>query len=203
MPDRNHEPESSPDTFLPGEELLAAMEQEGVRKLGDWVAEEYSELRRLARQVMSRERAGHTLTATALLHEACVKLLKSRKPQEYAHRNHFFAALRQAMSHVLIEHARHRKTTVAGNAARETGEHALDLLVDLLAKRNIECVDFAQALEELSKEDSRGATAISLYYFFDWKQKEIAEYLEVSLATIEKDLAFAKTYLRGKLEHGR
>lgn len=203
MSDPGDEAVDGKSSLPSGEALLSAMEQEGVRKLGDWVAEEYSELRHLARQVMSRERAGHTLSATALLHEACVRLLKAKRQQEFAQRKHFFAALRQAMSHVLIEHARHRKTTVAGNAAREAGDHALDLLVDSLAKRNIECVDFAQALEELSKEDSRGATAISLYYFFDWKQKEIAEYLDVSLATIEKDLAFAKTYLRGKLEHGR
>lgn len=183
------------------ETLLKNIEYAGAQTLGDWFSEEYSELRTLARQIMARERKAHTLSATGLLHEACVRLLKSKKPQEFAQRNHFFAALRLAMSQVLIDHARHRNATLAGRLQRDASDGVLDRLVDSLSAKQIECADFAAALEALSRDEPRPATAISLHYYFDWKQREIADYLDVSLATIENDLRFAKTWLRRRLQN--
>lgn len=187
----------------PPEKLFQEIERVGTLELGEWFAAEYDELRTLARRLMTRERDGHTLSASALLHEACIRLLKSKRPQAYDQRNHFFAAVRLAMSQVLIDHARHRKATIAGRLNRDSSESVLDRLVDTLSARQIDCLDFASALEALGQAEPRPATAVSLHYFFDWKQPEIADYLDVSLATIENDLKFAKTWLRRRLQGDR
>ncbi|MFO0915937.1 MAG: ECF-type sigma factor [Pirellulales bacterium] len=191
-----------PAATAAAESLISKVEQEGIKELGEWVSDEYAELRQIARHLMTRERSAHTLSPTGLVHEAYLRLLRSRKPQEFSQRNHFFAALRLVMSQVLIDHARHRKTTVAGNLEREPAEHALDSLVDTLSDQNIDCLDFTNALTELGQAEPRAASAISLHYFFGLKQSEIAEDLGVSLATVENDLRFAKTWLRRRLGHG-
>jgi RNA polymerase sigma factor (TIGR02999 family) len=194
---------SSPEVPEAAESLLQDIERAGARQLGDWFSEEYSELRTLARHLMARERKAHTLSSTALLHEACLRLLKSKTPQEFSKRSHFFATLRVAMSQVLIDHARHRSATLAGRRGRDSSDSILDRLVDSLSSKSILCSDFAEALAEMSRDQPRPATAISLYYFFGFTQPEIAEYLSVSLGTVENDMKFAKTWLRRRFEDAR
>lgn len=189
-------------TTAAAELLISKAEQEGLKELGDWVSNEYAELLQIARQLMTRERSAHTLSPTGLVHEAYFRLLRSRKPQEISERNHFFAALRLAMSRTLLDHARRRKRTIAGTMERVPAEHALDSLVDTLSDQNIECPDFTNALTELGQAEPRAASAISLHYFFGLKQSEISEDLGVSLATVENDLRFAKTWLRRRLGNG-
>src|SRR5438045_7156127 len=150
----------------------------------------YEELRAMARQRLRSERAGHTLQATALVHEAYLKLLGG-SPLPWQHRAHFFGACANAMRQILVEHARARNARKRGGGLRpelleDAGADTEDLSLIL-------AVD--ESLEKLRSEDARAAEVVELRFFAGLEMKEIADALQTSERTIHRDWAFARARL--------
>ena len=152
----------------------------------------YEELRAMARQRLRNERAEHTLQATALVHEAYLKLLGG-SPLPWQHRAHFFGACANAMRQILVEHARARNRHKRGGGVRaealdESGACADEKDLDLIL-----AVD--ESLETLRAEDARAAQVVELRFFAGLEMKEIADALQTSERTIHRDWAFARARL--------
>lgn len=155
----------------------------------------YDELHSLARQRMSRERSNHTLQATALVHEAFVRLVDQRVAFE--NRSHFFSIAAQCMRRVLIDHARRRR---ADKRPPPAGAVSLDeaAIVDDAHVEQVLIVD--EALQQLARLDERQARVAELRYFGGLENAEIANVLGVSLATVKRDWLVAKLWLRKALK---
>jgi RNA polymerase sigma factor (TIGR02999 family) len=158
------------------------------------IAHVYPELHRLAQRHLVRERSGHTLQATALIHEAFLRLAQA--DVEWSGRAHFFAVAARAMRRILVDHAKARGTLKrGGNAVPLTLDEAL--LVAPEPSADIVALD--EALERLHAWDARKADAIELHYFGGLTNREIAEVLRISSATVERDLRMAKAWLYSEL----
>ncbi len=157
----------------------------------------YEELRALAESYLQRERPDHTLQATALVHEAYVRLVK-QEDVEWQNRAHFFAVAAQAIRRILVDHARgHQSAKRGGDRQRVRLDQDLALPepdLDLLA------VD--EALEELACLHERQARIVELHFFGGLSLKEVAEYLGLSSRTIDGDWHMARAWLRSKLREG-
>jgi RNA polymerase sigma factor (TIGR02999 family) len=154
----------------------------------------YEELRRLARLQMRDEAAGHTLQPTALVHEAYTRLVGLKL--DWQDRSHFLSMAARTMRRVLVDHARARRAAKRGAGAVQVTLHEFhakdEPSIDLLA------ID--EALDSLDRQDERAARAIELCYFGGLTGREIAEALEISPATAERDLRFARSWLRRELK---
>ena len=157
----------------------------------------YDELHKQAARYLRRERAGHTLQTTALIHEAFLKLVGQREAN-WESRNHFFAIASQAMRRILIDHARakHQEKRGGGNVALALDEvepvsEGSDERVDLLA--------LDQALNRLARIDQQQVRIVELRYFGGLSIEETAAALNVSRATVVRDWSVAKTWLRREL----
>lgn len=155
----------------------------------------YDELRRLAGACMAREGAQATLQPTALLHEAYLRL--NRQPVAGVNdRRHFFAIAARQMRQVLVDFSRRRL------AGKRGGGHlhvTLDARLAPPAASSSFLLDLDRALNRLAAEDERKVRAIELRHFAGLDMAEIAETLEVSTATVKRDLAFAEAWLRREL----
>ncbi len=153
----------------------------------------YDELRRLARLQMRDQAADHTLQPTALVHEAYARLVDLKL--DWQDRTHFLSMAARTMRRVLVDHARARHAAKRGAGAVRVTLHDFhaktELSFDLLA------ID--KAMESLSLHDERAARAVELHYFGGLTGREIAESLEISPATTERDLRFARSWLRREL----
>jgi RNA polymerase sigma factor (TIGR02999 family) len=154
----------------------------------------YGELLGMARRQLQRERAGHTLQTTALVHEAWIRLAGSEAAP--ADRTHFLALAATTMRRVLVDHARKRR---AGKRGGEGVRVDLDPSVAAPTDRGIDLIDLHDALEALAAIDPRKARAIELRVFGGLEQSEIALALGTSLATVERDLRMAHAWLRRQL----
>src|SRR5262245_1495604 len=155
----------------------------------------YDELRRLAAQKMAREAPGQTLAATALVHEAYLRLVDTDKVQRWNSRGHFFAAAAEAMRRILVERARHKRSLKAGGGRRldmaEIEPPVVEPKFDLLALNEI--------LDNLGKHDKRLAELIKLRFFAGLTTAEAAEALGISVSTAHSDWAYARCWLRNEL----
>ena len=152
----------------------------------------YNELRRLAADRLRSERAGQTLQATALVHEAYVRLVDSEHQQKWDSRNHFFAAAAESMRRILIENARRKQTIKRGGDQKriplqEKEIEAPQSDVDLLA--------LDEALKALEQEDPDAALLVKLRYFSGFTMTQSAEVLDVSTRTAERLWTYAKSWL--------
>jgi RNA polymerase sigma factor (TIGR02999 family) len=156
----------------------------------------YTDLRRLARSMMRRERSDHTLQATALLNETYLRLMQQQKVN-WEDRSHFYAFAARLMRNILTDHAR------AHLAGRRGGPNRIKIeLTDDLAwigSANEEILGLHRALERLGELDSRKARVVEMRYFLGFTTAEVAEALEISLATAERDLQFARGWLYREL----
>jgi len=158
----------------------------------------YGELRRVADRYLSRERRNHTLQPTALVHEAWLKLQNERSVQLHG-RTHGLALAAQAMRRLLVDHGRHQKRDKRGGGAQalaiddvmKAAETAPVPLEDLLT--------IEAALTRLEAEDPRAAQVVSLRFFSGMSSPEVAEYLKVSVRTVESDWTHARAWLRREL----
>jgi len=158
----------------------------------------YGELRKTAHQHLMRERRDHTLNTTALVHEAYLKLVDGRRVQ-FKDRSHFLAIASQAMRRILVDYARRR------NAEKRTGGKVQVPLDEerLLPDESIEpLLELDEALQRLEERHPRAAREIEHSYFGGLIGEETAEVLGVSVATVERDLRFARTFLASVLEKG-
>lgn len=157
----------------------------------------YDELRRLAARKMAEERPGQTLEATALVHEAYLRLVDNDHPQLWNSRGHFFAAAAEAMRRILIERARHKQTLKAG------GDRQRVELVDLVltsAGPNLDLLALSDALDKFEQKDPRAAQLVKLRFFAGLTTQQAAELLEISTSTADSDWAYARAWLRLEME---
>jgi RNA polymerase sigma factor (TIGR02999 family) len=160
----------------------------------------YDELRRLAAAQMARENPAHTLEATALVHEAYLRLLANparpsgEAPDEisFKNRRHFFAAAAQAMRRILVETAR-RKSRLKRGGGQEREHVELDALAAELPDE--ELLHLHDALERLAINDPAKSKLVELRFFGGMSMPEIAAYLEISLSTAERNWRYARAWL--------
>jgi RNA polymerase sigma factor (TIGR02999 family) len=162
----------------------------------------YDELRRLAAHQMAGQRPGQTLQATALVHEAYLRLVGQNEPgrQHWDGRGHFFAAAAAAMRRILIDRARQKQSFKrGGDQARTTWDESK--VGDAAAPAEMLAVD--EALTKLSKEDPDLAKIVNLRYFAGMTVPEIAAALGVSASTIDRQWACARAWLFREITEGK
>lgn len=161
----------------------------------------YGELRRVAAVYLGHERPGNTLNATALVHEAYLRLLHN-KPINWQGQAHFRAIAARAMRQILIERARARHAAKRGGAAVRLTLSAVDLAAPHEGPDEIDVVALHEALERLSRIDKTRATLVELRYFGGLTIEETAEVLGQSPATVKRGWALARAWLHRELEGG-
>ncbi len=156
----------------------------------------YDALRKLAAVKMARETPRHTLQATALVHEAYLRLVKDEKAR-WQNRRHFFAAAAEAMRRILIERAR-RYTRLKHGGGMERVPFQEDQL--LASERAPEILALDEALDRLEKTDPRQAEVVKLRYFVGLTVVETAETIGVSPATVKLDWSYARAWLHREMK---
>ena len=152
-------------------------------------------LHRLAHRYMVRERPGHVLQTTALVNEAFVRLV-GHEDVDWADRTHFFAVAAQVMRHALVDYARqHQAARRGGDAVRVTLD--ADVFPD---DRAAEVVALDDSLDALKKLHPRASRVVEMRYFGGFNNKEAAEFLNISEATVERDWRFARAWLYRELQ---
>jgi len=159
----------------------------------------YDELRRLAQIYLSRERPGHTLQTTALVHEAYLRLIDQRSVN-WQNRAQFFGIAAQMMRRILINHAQER------NAQKRQGyatRVALDDAVSFFEKRDLDLMALDEALNGLAALDPQQTQIVELRFFGGLTIEEVSEVLDISPATTKREWDSAKLWLRRTLSTGR
>jgi RNA polymerase sigma factor (TIGR02999 family) len=154
----------------------------------------YDELRKLAAHRLASEKPGQTLQATALVHEAYLRLVDREEPQHWNGRGHFFAAAAEAMRRILIEAARRKHRLKAGGG----NLHRVDLegILHVGGPDATDLLTLDEALRDLEREEPRKASVVKLRFFAGLTNDEAAEALGVSSATAENDWAYARAWLK-------
>jgi RNA polymerase sigma-70 factor (ECF subfamily) len=156
----------------------------------------YNELRRLAGHYMRQERPDHTLQATALVHEAYLKLINQRSV-DWQGRAHFFGIAAQLMRRILIDHARGHLREKRGGAQQAL---PLDEMLVFTPAQSSELLNLDEALERLAKLDARQSRIVELRFFGGLSNEETAEFLGISSKTVKRDWSLAKAWLHGELK---
>jgi RNA polymerase sigma-70 factor (ECF subfamily) len=172
----------------------------GNREAGnELLARMQPELRRIAASYMRRERAGHTLQPTALVNELYIKLMAGATV-EWQNRAHFLAVAAQQLRRILVDHARQRQSEKRGG-----GLQATTLAEGSAIARPFEenLLDLHAALDGLATLDPRAARVIELRFFGGLTEKEAAEVLEISVATLKRDWEAGRAWLVDRLGWGR
>lgn len=181
-------------------ESLSAIQQGHPQAAEQLLPLVYDELRRLAAQKMARESPGQTLEATALVHEAYLRLVGDKHPQLWNSRAHFFGAAAEAMRRILVERARHKRSLKAG------GDRQRVELVDLAlasAGPDLDLLALDDALSKLEKKDSRMAQLVKLRFFAGLTIAEAADALGIARSTADSDWAYARSWLRLEMDDGQ
>ncbi|MCU0689324.1 MAG: ECF-type sigma factor, partial [Phycisphaerales bacterium] len=177
----------------------------------------YDELRRMARGMMSHERPGHTLQATALVHEVYVRLLGSRAQSRevtWQSRGHFFSAAARAMRCILIDRARHVRATASirtdgrslDHLTPELTIHAIDTdtaTASSSTSTSDELLALDAAMQSLAQRDPRQHDVVMLRFFAGLTVEQTAEVLGRSAATVKNDWAFARAWLTAEMRRTR
>jgi RNA polymerase sigma-70 factor (ECF subfamily) len=149
------------------------------------------ELHRLAHHYMSRERSDHTLQTTELLDEAYLRLVGDPK-RDWQSRTHFVAAAAQLMRRIMVDHARERCSLKRGGGAQKV---TLDEAASVTETRSEELLALDEALERLAGQDPRKSQIVEMRYFGGLTTRETAEFLKLSLRTVEREWNMAKAWL--------
>jgi len=176
-------------------ELLAEWRDGKQSALDELYPLVYDELHRLARRYMSRERKGHTLQTTALIHEAYVRLVDQKNVQ-WANRSHFFAISAQIMRRILIDHARRHAYAKRGGGARQV---SLEEAAIVVPDHSEELLRLDEALKSLAEMDPRRSQVVELRYFGGLNNEEIAGVLHISENTVTRDWNMARAWLYQQL----
>ena len=158
----------------------------------------YEELHRLAHRYLGRERIGHTLQTTALVHEAYLRLIDWKNVQ-WQNRAHFFAISAQLMRRILVDFARSRRFAKRGGGARQV---AFDEAMAIAPVRNVDLVALDDALTDLAELDPRQSRVVELRFFGGLNIAETAEVLKVSPGTVRRDWSLAQAWLHRELSKG-
>jgi RNA polymerase sigma factor (TIGR02999 family) len=157
----------------------------------------YADLRRLAHRHLQHQRPDHTLQSSALVHEAYMRIARHEK-MHFENRSHFFAVLAKIMRQILVDYARSRDA-----AKRDAGATlVLDEAIAPATPRKVNLVSLDDALQELSRLDSRQGQIVELRFFGGLSIEETAVALGISPATVKREWATARLWLRRQLVHG-
>jgi RNA polymerase sigma factor (TIGR02999 family) len=176
--------------------ILSAIEEGDVRAAEQLLPLVYGELRKLAAEKITNEQPGQTLQATALVHEAYLRLVDVKRAQQWNSRGHFFAAAAEAMRRIMIEQARRKASVKAGGKLQRVDISEIE---PAIPGPQVDVLALGEALEQLEQADPRAAAVVKLRFFAGLTTPEAAHALGVSLATVENDWAYAKSYLRIQL----
>ena len=173
--------------------ILSAIEEGDAHAAEQLLPLIYDELRKLATQKLAHEAAGHTLQATALVHEAYLRLVEMDKPQQWNSRGHFFYAAAEAMRRILVEQARRKTSEKAGGKSQRIplGEEQL-----VAPSRDIDLIALDEALDRLANLDTRKADLVKLRFFAGMTISQAAVALGIAESTADADWAYAKSWLR-------
>jgi RNA polymerase sigma factor (TIGR02999 family) len=176
--------------------ILCAIEQGDPQAAEKLLPLVYKELRRLAVEKMAQEKPGQTLQATALVHEAYIRLVDLKIAQHWDSRGHFFAAAAEAMRRILVEQARHKRRLKRGGTLKRV-ELNSDCAVSESPSFDLLALD--EAITRLAEKDRVKAELVKLRFFTGLTMCEAANALGVSLATAERYWTFAKCWLFAEL----
>lgn len=177
-------------------QILSAIEHGDAKAADELLPQVYAELRALAQQQMSGERTEHTLQATALVHEAYLRLVGG-KHLSWADRRHFFRSAAEAMRRILIEHARKRGRVKRGGHLTHISLDALELAV---GENSHTFLVLDDAIRRLSEYDARAAEVVRLRFFAGLDIDQTAKVLDVSPMTVKREWKFARVWLYGALQ---
>ena len=173
--------------------ILSAIEQGDPHAAEQLLPLVYDELRKLAAQRLAQEKPGQTLQATALVHEAYLRLVDAEKVQHWNSRGHFFAAAAEAMRRILVEQARRKRTLKGGGGFQRVDLAGID---PVIAGPTLDLLALNEALEKLDAKDPRKAELIKLRFFAGLTNEQVAQALGVATSTVDLDWAYAKSWLR-------
>jgi RNA polymerase sigma factor (TIGR02999 family) len=177
--------------------ILSAMEQGDAQAAAQLLPLVYDELRQLAAQRLAQEQPGQTLQATALVHEAYLRLVDTEKAQHWNSRGHFFAAAAEAMRRILVEQARRKQADKRGGKSRRVALDAVDVAS---TPPEADLVALDEALTRLAAEDPQAARLIQLRYFAGLSLADAAAVVGVSRSTAYEHWAYARVRLRCLLQ---
>jgi RNA polymerase sigma factor (TIGR02999 family) len=177
-------------------QLLDAAAAGDCQAAADLLPLVYDELRQLAAARMAAENPGHTLDATALVHEAYLRLVGD---QHFDGRGHFFAAAAEAMRRVLVNHARDRCRLKRGGGRNRVD---LDRLTGPAAATDLDLLELDDALDRLANEFPAAAELVKLRFFAGMTQREAAEAMGLPCRTADRQWAFARAWLADALAGG-
>jgi RNA polymerase sigma factor (TIGR02999 family) len=178
-------------------QLLAAAERGDFDAADRLLPVVYDELRRLAGQKLAGERAGHTLQATALVHEAYIRLLGN--DQSWEGRRHFFGAAAEAMRRILVESARRKQSQKRGGGVARADVELTDIPA---TEPDVDVLALNEALEKLAQQDAAAAEIVKLRYFAGLSIPEAAEVLNVSPRSADRLWAYARAWLHREVVGG-
>src|SRR5262245_31087405 len=159
----------------------------------------YGELRKLAAEKLARESPGLTLQATALVHEAYLRLVDVEKAQHWDSRGHFFAAAAEAMRRILIDQARHKQSQKRGGSRRRVELDAGAQLAAPEEHAEEDLLALDEALQQFESEDPPKARLVKLRYFAGLSLADAAAALGISAATAKRHWVYARAWLYGKI----
>ena len=177
--------------------ILSAIDQGDPQAAEQLLPLVYGELRRLAASKMAREAPGQTLQATALVHEAYLRLLDGEPDRPWNSRGHFFAAAAEAMRRILVERVRHKQSLKAGGGRRRQELPDIELAD---AAPRLDLLALHEALTKLEQRDKRRAELVKLRFFTGLTIAEAAQALGISASTADNDWAYARSWLRLEIE---
>jgi RNA polymerase sigma factor (TIGR02999 family) len=179
--------------------ILNAIERGDAKAADELLPLVYEELRHLAARKLSQEKPGQTLQATALVHEAYIRLVEGAD-QSWNSRGHFFKAAAEAMRRILIDGARRKKSIKRGAQARRVDLEANDIAAETAA---VDLLALDEALERLAAEDPTKADLVKLRYFAGLTVEQAADMLGISRATAVRHWVFARTWLLHEITEGQ
>jgi RNA polymerase sigma factor (TIGR02999 family) len=176
--------------------ILSAIEQGDPRAAEQLLPLVYDELRKLAAQKLAQEKPGQTLQATALVHEAYLRLVGGQKSPGWDSRGHFFAAAAQAMRRILLNRARDKRRVKRGGERRRIDLDKIEIALDTPDE---ELIALDDALSQLAVEDPDAARLVHLRFFAGLTLRDIAASLGPALRTAERQWAYARAWLYARL----
>jgi RNA polymerase sigma factor (TIGR02999 family) len=179
--------------------ILSAIDQGDPHAAEQLLPLVYEELRRLAAQKLAQDKPGQTLQATALVHEAYLRLVDVEKAQHWNSRGHFFAAAAEAMRRILVDQTRHRRSRKRGG---ELVRQDLDALEIALPEIPEDLVALDEALTRLAATDKTAADLVHLRFFAGLPLPEIAQLLGISPRTADRLWAYARAWLHQEIQGG-
>jgi len=158
----------------------------------------YDELRKLAQAYLEGERIGHTLQATALVHEAYIRLV-DWKNVSWQNRAHFFALAARVMRRILVDHAREKRAQKRGGGFNKL---ALEEAISFQQQKEVDLLSLDEALEALAEMDPAQSQIVELRFFGGLTIEETAEAMRISPATVKREWALAKSWLHKRIIRG-